>query len=91
VTAQFKIKVTSGVIVNPGRPGLSEQLGTAGESQRPAGAPVRPAGEPASERPQAGKTRPEPGKRAVAGPTRVADRPGPAERGEVAGKKRPVR
>ena len=26
----FKVKVTSGVMVNPGRPGLSDQLGAAG-------------------------------------------------------------
>lgn len=85
----FKIKITSGVMVNPGRPGLSEQLGAATESQRPTVAPARPAGEPASDRAQANRS--EPGKRTAGMGTRGVDRPTMAERAEPAGKKRPVR
>lgn len=47
--AAFKVKVTSAVMVNPGRPGLSEQLGAAGASGlRPLGSGTLAPAEPAS-------------------------------------------
>lgn len=48
----FKVKVTSGVMVNPGRPGLSDQLGAAGAGGagglRPLGSGTAALAEPAS-------------------------------------------